>query len=121
VFYDVLQDRYDVFDHRGRLLASSDDPGEVDRAISEGPGLRLVPAGRLSADRVYYVEVRARIELLSDEEVRALEEWLEGAGGHDHGRDPVRKITRKLSEALGGLAGLDDKTLVGRTDDFSGF
>jgi hypothetical protein len=121
VFYDVLQERYDVFDHRGRSLASSEDPEEIERVISGGPGLKLVPAERLHINLMYYVEVLARIELLSDEEVRNLEEWLAGSGKSAGGRDPVRKISNRLSRALGGIVGPDDKTVVSKTDDFSGF
>ena len=69
VFYDVLQNRYDVFDHRGRPVAFSNNSEEIERAISNQPGLKLVTASVLRADRTYYIEVLARIELLDDDEV----------------------------------------------------
>jgi hypothetical protein len=121
VFYDVLQNRYDVFDRRGRSLASSDDSGDIERVISEGPGLKLVSASVLHAQWRYYVEVMARIELLDEEEVRKLQEWLAGSGGRKSGLDPVGKISEQLGQFLGGIIGPSEKTMMSKTDDFPGF
>ena len=121
VFYDVLQNRYDVFDRRGRSLASSDDSSDIERVLSEGPGLKLVSASVLHAQLRYYVEVMARIELLDEEEVNKLREWLAGSGGKGGGLDPVGTISEQLGQLLGGIIGPSDKTVVSKTDDFTGF
>jgi hypothetical protein len=121
VFYDVLQDRYDVFDHRGRPIAFSDNLQEIELAISNRPGLKLVEASVLRADRRYYVEVMARIELLDDEEVGRLKDWLTGSDRENRGFNIVESLSNQLSRALGGMLGPGKKTVVSRTDDFTGF
>lgn len=121
VFYDVLQNRYDVFDHRGRSLASSEDSEDIERVISDGPGLKLVSASVLHARWKYYVEVLARIELLDEEEVRNLKEWLAGSDKKRNGLDPVGAISERLGQVLGGIIGPSEKTVVSKTEDFSGF
>ena len=121
VFYDVLQNRYDVFDHRGRPIAFSDSLPEIERAISNRPGLKLAAASELRADRTYYVEVRARIELLDDEEVGRLKEWLAGPDRENKGFDIVESLSGRLSRALGNMVGPENKTVLSRTGDFTGF
>ncbi len=121
VFYDVLQSRYDVFDHRGRLIASSDNPREIEPSVSDSPGLKLVSAGVLHADRRYFVEVLARIEMLDEEEVRNLEDWLSGPDRNDGGLNLVRAMSERLARMLGGIVGPREKAVEDRTEDFSGF
>jgi hypothetical protein len=121
LFYDVLQNRYDVFDHRGRPIAYSDSLTEIERAISGRPGLKLVTVSTLLTDRTYYIEVLARIELLDEDEVRRLNEWLTGEDRHDRGFNIVESISDRLSKALGGMVGPEKKTIASRTEDFNGF
>jgi hypothetical protein len=121
IFYDVLQDRYDVFDHRGRPVAFSNKLQEIELAISNRPGLKLVEASVLKADRRYYIEVMARIELLDDAEVGRLKEWLTGSDREDRGFNIVESLSSRLSRALGGMIGPEKKTVVSRTEDFVGF
>ncbi len=121
VFYDVLQNRYDVFDYRGRPVAFSSNSEDIERAISNQPGLKLVAASVLRADRTYYIEVLARIELLGDDEVGLLKDWLTGSDRENRGFNIVESLSSRLSRALGGLIGPGKKTVVSQTDDFSGF
>jgi hypothetical protein len=121
VFYDVLQNRYDVFDRRGRPVASSNDPDEIEDIIAGRPGLKLVSANVLRADQRYYVEVLARIELLDEEEVRRLKDWLSGSGRDENGLDLVGKMSERMAKILGGIVGPSEKTIISKTDDFYGF
>jgi hypothetical protein len=121
VFYDVLQNRHDVFDHRGRLLASSDNSQGIEQAVSDGPDLKLIAARELRTDGRYFAEVLARIELLDEEEVKNLEEWLSGPEQDGNDFNLVGILSDRLTKMLDGIVGPDEKTLVSRTEDFSGF
>ncbi|MFH1754719.1 MAG: DUF4390 domain-containing protein, partial [Candidatus Latescibacterota bacterium] len=121
VFYDVLQNRHDVFDYRGRLLASSNDSAGIERAVSDGPDLKLISAHELNKDTRYFAEVLARIELLDEEEVKNLEEWLSGPDRQRNGLNLVGMLSQRLSNVLDGIVGPGDKTVINRTEDFSGF
>lgn len=121
VFYDVLQNRHDVFDHRGRLLASSEDHEGIERAVSSGPDLKLVAAGKLQPKETYFAEVLARIELLSEEEVKNLEDWLSGPDGEGNGFNLVGMLSKRVTKVLDGIVGPNNRTLISRTEDFNGF
>jgi hypothetical protein len=121
VFYDVLQNRHDVFDHRGRLLASSEDHRGIEQAVSGGPDLKLVAASELHVGQRYFAEVLARIELLSEEEVKNLEDWLSGPDRGKNGFNLVGMLSDRVTKVLDGIVGPDDRTLISQTEDFSGF
>ena len=121
VFYDVLQNRHDVFDHRGRLLASSEDHRGIEQAVSGGPDLKLVLASELHADERYFVEVLARIELLDEEEVKNLEDWLSGPDSGKNGFNLVGMLSDRVTKVLNGIVGPDERTLISHTEDFNGF
>jgi hypothetical protein len=121
VFYDVLQNRHDVFDQRGRRLASSDNPQGIEQAVSDGPDLKLVEARELRSNGRYFAEVLARIELLDEEEVKNLEDWLSGPDREGSGFNLVGMLSDRLSKVLDGIVGPDDRTVMSRTEDFSGF
>ena len=83
VFYDVLQQRYDVFDRAGRPLASSDDLEQIEQALCRRRGLTTVRAEHLDPDGRYLIEVLARLEPLDEQEIAGLEAWARGRGGGD--------------------------------------
>jgi hypothetical protein len=121
VFYDVLQNRHDVFDQRGRRLASSDNPGGIEQAVSDGADLKLVEARVLRKNERYFAEVLARIELLDEEEVKDLEKWLSGPDEDGNGFNLVGMLSDRLSKVLDGIVGPEDRTVISRTEDFGGF
>jgi hypothetical protein len=121
IFYDVLQNRYNVFDYRGRPIAFLNNLPEIERSISDLPGLKLIAASELSASRTYYVEVRASVELLNEEEVGRLNEWLTGSDREKKRFDVVGYLSGRLSRALGDMIGPANGTVVSRTADFAGF
>lgn len=121
VFYDVLQNQYDVFDHRGRLVASSSEAQAIEDAISDHSDLKLVTASVLRKEWTYYVEVLARIELLDEDEVRDLKEWLSGSRRKDKGVNVVGTLSEQLGKLLDGIVGPNEKTVVSKTEDFNGF
>jgi len=121
VFYDVLQNRFDVFDAHGRRLASSDNPRGIEQAVSEGPDLKLVGNEELSADGRYYAEMLARIKLLDEEEVKNLEDWLSGPDRQENGFNLVGMLSDRLTKVLDGIVGPGNRTVMGKTEDFSGF
>ncbi len=82
VFFDVLEQHYDVFDRSGRPVASSNDLQEIERALCSRRGLKTVRAGRLETGADYMIEVLARLEPLDDQEISNLESWARGEDGN---------------------------------------
>ena len=78
VFYDVLEQRYDLFDSSGRPLAGSEDLAAIEQALSRRRGLATVRAMRLEPETSYVMEVLVRLEPLDDQEISNLESWAHG-------------------------------------------
>jgi hypothetical protein len=118
VYFDILQQRYDVFNRHGRRIASEQDLAGVERAICQPGGLTLCPAVRLLAGRRYYVEVLVRIKPLDEDEIRDLENWLSGRPG---GRDGILKIvSRRTQDLLKSVVGPNERSAWERTEVFWG-
>jgi hypothetical protein len=118
VYFDILQQRYDVFNRHGRPIASAQDLAGVERAICQPNGLALCPAVRLLAGQRYYVEVLVRIQPLDEDEIRDLESWLHGRTG---GRKGILKIlSRQTQDLLKGVVGPNERSAWARTEIFWG-
>ncbi len=81
VYYDVLEERYDLFDRSGRPLAGSRDLAEIEDALCRRRGLSTVRADRLKRDATYVLEVLARLEPLDEQQIGELESWARGESG----------------------------------------
>ena len=103
IYYDVLQTRYDVFDHRGRLLLSAETPAAVEACFRQQPGLELREFPPVLADRLYYIDLVARIEPLDEEEIRDLEDWLRG---DEDGRNSLDLVSTLSNQVFGWLKGV---------------
>ncbi len=93
VFFDVLEQRYDVFDRSGRPLASSEDLGEIEHALCSRRGLKTVRADKLEPKAKYMIEVLSRLEPLDDQDISNLESWARGEGGDKTFLSSVSKRT----------------------------
>ena len=80
VFYDVLEQRYDLFDRSGRPLASSENLEEIEHALCRRRGLATVRADRLDPEARYVIEVLTRLNPLDEQEISNLESWARGGG-----------------------------------------
>ena len=118
VYFDILQQRYDVFNRHGRPIASERDLSGVEGAICRPGDLELCPAVRLLAGRRYYVEVLVRIKPLDEDEIRDLESWL---NGRPRGRDGILKIlSRQTQDLLKGVVGPNERSAWAKTEIFWG-
>ena len=78
IFYDVLEETYDLIDSKGRSIASCATIEEVEAVLCLDQVLELSGAIDLLATHRYYTGVEARLEALDEEELRKLEFWLQG-------------------------------------------
>jgi hypothetical protein len=120
VYYDMLEDSYDVFAGTGRLLGTCEGIAGVEGILCRQEGLRLAPASDLQTGHWYYVEMNIRLQPLDVEEIKGLEGWLSGEGP---GRDEsfLAGISRHAVGFLKGIAGLAERNVTARTDPFAGF
>ena len=116
IYYDVLEDRYTIFGSDGRSIASCKAAAELEAALRETGELRLPLGRRLQADRIYYLELEARLEPLDPDEIRDLEGWLRGGGDED----PLSGVSRYAEGALKRLAGLGSRQAKARSEGFHG-
>lgn len=83
VYYDVLEQRYDLFDRSGRPLAGGQDLTEIENALCRRRGLTTVLVENLDPKASYVIEVLARLEPLDDEQIAQLEAWARGERERD--------------------------------------
>jgi Domain of unknown function (DUF4390) len=117
VFYDVLEERYDVFDRAGRPLASSDDLGQIEQALCRRRGLTTVRADRLEHDGRYVIEVLARLEPLDEQEIANLEAWARGHGGGD--KSFLSSVSHRTVGWLKNLVGPGVRSAWARSETFT--
>jgi Domain of unknown function (DUF4390) len=120
IFYDVLDEIYDVIDDKGRNLASCNSIAAVDSLICLDQVIRIARKNQLLKVNSYYVGVEARLEALDDEELRKLEHWLQGGDGGDAG-DLIGSLTRQASEVVKSVTGFGRRSAREKTRTFSGW
>jgi hypothetical protein len=119
IFYDVLEERYDAFDDRGRNIVTADAIDEVEGTLCRDRRLVTIPADELRADRGYYVEVEVRLEPLDEDEIRDLEGWLHGR--RDGGQELLSGLAQHAVGFLKDMAGLGSRAVWARTETFPGW
>lgn len=116
VFFDVLEECYDVFDGRGRSLGRCRAFDDVEGIVCERTGLPVTSVDKLDADEAYYVEMIVRLAPLEDEEFRDLEGWLDDDGG-----GVLSWVSQQTVGMFKGTAGLSDRSFSARTRLFRGW
>lgn len=117
VFYDVLEQRYDLFDRTGRPLAGSDDLTEIENALCRRRGLATVRADHLDDDASYMIEVLARLEPLDEQEISDLEAWARGEGEQD--KPFLSSVSRRAIGWLKDLVGPEARSAWARSEAFT--
>ena len=117
VFYDVLEQRYDLFDRTGRSLASSDQLATIENALCRRRGLSTVRADRLDRDVQYQVEVMARLEPLDEQEISDLEAWARGQGDRD--KPFLSSVSRRAIGWLKDLVGPETRSAWAKSEPFT--
>ena len=116
VYYDVLEQRYDLFDRTGRPLAGSDDLDEIENALCRRRGLTTVRAENLDPDAEYALEVLARLEPLDDEQIDQLEAWARGE--HESDKPFLSAVSRRAAGWLKNLVGPEARSAWARSEPF---
>lgn len=117
VFYDLLEERYDLFDRSGRPLVSSDDLQEIEQALCRRRGLTMVRADRLEQNGLYVVEVLARLEPLDEQEISNLEAWARGRGAGDN--TFLSNVSHRTIGWLKNLVGPGTRSAWARSEPFT--
>lgn len=120
IFYDVLDDRYDMFDGAGRNIATGQSIESLEEVLGEGQRLEMARLTLLRTDHRYYVEVKARLEPLDEEEIRDLENWLGGSRRQDS-EELLSDLARHAVGLLKDMAGLGGRTIRAKSAAFSGW
>jgi len=116
VFYDVLEQRYDLFDRTGRSMVSSDELATIENALCRRRGLSTVRAERLDQDATYRVEVLVRLEPLDEQEISDLEAWARGQGDRD--KPFLSSVSRRAIGWLKDMVGPEARSAWARSEAF---
>jgi hypothetical protein len=121
VFFDVLEEHYDLFDHTGRHTATCGSLDEVEDLLCGSRTLSIPTPSRLAPRHRYYMAVEIRIESLDVEEIRDLEEWLGGDEDAADASGALSALSDDAIELLKSIAGLGGQSLRGRSPLFRGW
>lgn len=95
---------------------------ETAAAVLRPVGIRVAPSRRLNGKEPHYLAVRAAVRPLALEQVRAIEDWLEGKipgetnpDGPDEG---ILRLPERLFGFIASLAGFGEQTLEARSINF---
>jgi hypothetical protein len=120
IFYDLLEERYDVIDDLGQQVISCNLLREVERALQERGGLsidRLVP---LVQDRRYCVKLNLDLRPLDARDIREMDGWLRGERGSGQSRSALREISRRARGVINDVGGLPSTSIDGKSPPFPG-
>ncbi len=120
VFYDVLEETYDIFNHSGKPIASCHSIKEVELIICQNQEMKLSINERLQASQNYYIGIDVRLETLDEDELENLESWLRGDSGHRESKDLLIEITRQATEVIRNVTGSGVRLVSGQSVLFEG-
>ncbi|MFH1845192.1 MAG: DUF4390 domain-containing protein [bacterium] len=118
VYFDVLQQHFDAFNHNGRPLTSAEELLDVEAAIARQCRLELGKGNEFHTGRWYYIEVFVRIDPLDEDEIVNLEEWLRGESQRDHNGNILATLSRQAESWVKELVGPGKRTAWARTESF---
>jgi hypothetical protein len=114
IVFDLLEDRYEVFEGDNPVLIT-ESIREVEDLLRSTSRLPLCDLAELDAGRMHHVLVEVRVEPLSEEEMRDLERWLDG-GMRGHGDRSA--LSKQIFSMVKGRLGLADRERSGRSRGF---
>lgn len=117
IYCDLLEGSYTLFDARGRRAAVCADLAALEDALGAPRPLHLALPGPLPADRRFVLELEARLEPVSDEELAALERWVAGEDGGRSGL--LGDLTGRSEELLRRMAGFGGRSASVRSEIFA--
>jgi hypothetical protein len=117
IYCDLLEGSYTLFDARGRRAAVCADLAALADALAAPRTLLLPLPGPLPAGRRFVLELEARLEPVSDEELAALERWVAGDGGGRSGL--LGDLTGRSEELLRRMAGFGGRSASARSPRFT--
>lgn len=85
VLFDVLQERYEVYDDAGEFVTASDSLEVIETFVGSERGFEVRDLEEFDGDSEYFVSVTAELQPLSVREVRDLEQWIRGSLGRERG------------------------------------
>ncbi|MFC1572278.1 DUF4390 domain-containing protein [Candidatus Eisenbacteria bacterium] len=121
IFYDVLDERYEVFNETGRRIEGCEDLTAVEETVGSLQQLDIGPISELDADRHYYLEVEAILVSLDSGEIQDLEDWLRGGLRQDADRDLFSDVSRHAVGVLRDMVGLKPRTAWTKSPHFHGW
>jgi hypothetical protein len=121
IFYDVLEEHYEVFDAAGRRIATCKGLQEVREIAGCEQEIDLGDAAGLRSRHRYYVTVEARLEALGEDQIRDLEGWLSGGRPGVERRDLLSGLSRHAAGVLREIVGLGSRSARGKSAIFRGW
>jgi hypothetical protein len=117
IHYDVLAERYRIFEADGAAILESGSLAEIQDLLSHEE-VELQGLEELDENRRYYAAVEIRWEPLSIEEIRDLERWLRGSVSSRDKEGGIAGISGHLIGILRNEVGLGGRSTRGRSRDF---
>ena len=118
ILYDVLEKRYDVFDATGRHVASCATLEEVNVALTVARGIHINLSAALRSDRIYFVELEARLEPLAAGEIEGLESWLHGDPEDSRRDQHSRGLSRYALGLMKDIVGMGARSAEAKSAPF---
>ncbi len=117
VYFDVLEENYHLFDHRGRPLGACDALEGLTETLCRREAMALEGVPRLEKDTRYYLEMEVTFQTVGYQEVRGIESWLLGAeDAPEMSGETLGELTLSLIKKM---AGLDSTTVRDVSPKFS--
>jgi Domain of unknown function (DUF4390) len=117
--YDVLSQRYSLFDASGRPLRTATDVAEIEAALGAHKPLKMIPDKKLRAGRKYFAGIRISVEALDDKEMLDLESWLRGDRS-ESSRSLLNNLKDKATGWLKNVVGPSGRSAWATSPGFSG-
>ncbi len=106
IYFDVLEETYHLFDHRGRPLGACDALKGLTETLCQREAMVLDGIPHLKKKRTYYLEMEAALETVGKEEVRGLENWLRGDDdARESGGEGLGGLTLGVIKKMAGFTG----------------
>lgn len=104
IYFDVLEETYHLFDHRGRPLGACDAIAGLTETLCRREAMILEGVPTLERGSTYYLEMEVSLSTLGRREVRGIESWLRGDAEEGDG-EGLSGLTLGVIKRMAGLEG----------------